>query len=118
LGSISHHLLPKLIQDAKLLILPSYNEGVPNVILESLSCGTPVVATAVGGIPEVITNKVSGILVEAPVVEKITMGIEKALNHSWDRASIAKSAECFDWQHNINELSKLLQLNTLGSNSQ
>jgi len=112
LGSISHHLLPKLIQEAKLLILPSYNEGVPNVILESLACGTPVVATAVGGIPEIITNGTSGILIDSPNPQDITSGLEKALNQSWDRLSIAKSAKCFDWQENINKLSKLLQLNT------
>lgn len=111
LGNIDHHLLPELMKNAKMLVLPSYNEGVPNVILESMSCGTPVVATAVGGIPEVVDDGFSGILVAKPTVKDVQAGIEKALNHSWDRLAISKSAEQFDWDVNVAELTRLLRLN-------
>jgi glycosyltransferase involved in cell wall biosynthesis len=46
-----------------LLVVPSYTEGLPNVILEAFAVGIPVVATAVGGIPEIVEDAVSGFLV-------------------------------------------------------
>ncbi len=110
LGSIDHELLPELMQRAKLLILPSYNEGVPNVILESLSCGTPVVATAVGGITEVVDNNVSGVLVKTHAVGDVQAGIEKALICRWNREKISNIAKQFDWQFNIKQVSTLFEM--------
>jgi len=74
LGSVAHKSIADLIRPAKLVVLPSYAEGVPNIILESISCGTPVVATTVGGIPEVVNSKV-GVLVAPKNVEALTIGI-------------------------------------------
>jgi glycosyltransferase involved in cell wall biosynthesis len=52
-----------LIALSDLIVMPSLREGLPNVILEALALAKPVIATAVGGIPEIITHQVSGILI-------------------------------------------------------
>jgi glycosyltransferase involved in cell wall biosynthesis len=52
LGYVEHELLPLLYNAADITIVPSYSEGAPLVIPESLACGTPVIATNVGGNPE------------------------------------------------------------------
>jgi glycosyltransferase involved in cell wall biosynthesis len=58
--------LPAMIRDADLFVLPSFTEGLPNVVLEAYAQGRAVVATAVGGTPEVVEHGRSGILLQDP----------------------------------------------------
>lgn len=63
LGAMEHYKVIKWYQKASIFILPSFAEGFPVTTLEALSCETPVIATPVGGIPEVVKNHENGILV-------------------------------------------------------
>jgi glycosyltransferase involved in cell wall biosynthesis len=63
LGAMEQSEIVEWYQKASLFILPSFAEGFPVTILEALSCETPVIATPVGGIPEIIKNHETGILV-------------------------------------------------------
>ncbi len=64
---------------ADVFILPSHSEGCPNVLLEAMAAGVPVVATEVGGIPEVVTNGRDAILVKKHDLEGLALATTKIL---------------------------------------
>jgi len=76
---------------ADLFCLPSHSEGCPNVVVEALACGRPVVATSVGGIPEMVDGA-SGMLVPPGDVDSLATAIQQALARSWDAESISRRA--------------------------
>ncbi len=65
---------------ASLFVLPSHSEGSPNVLLEALAAGVPIVATEVGGVPEVITDETNGLLVPPASPEALAQTIGRALS--------------------------------------
>ena len=75
-GSKTHDEVLSMLQTMDALILPSYSEGFPLVVLEAMSCGLPIIATSVGSIPDMIENK-GGILVEVKSVDDLV----KAIRH-------------------------------------
>jgi teichuronic acid biosynthesis glycosyltransferase TuaC len=76
------------IAASDVLTLPSWSEGYPNVVVEAVACGRPVVATDVGGTNEII-HRHNGILVPARNPEALRAGLEQALNADWDHDKIA-----------------------------
>lgn len=100
LGTVNHDELPLLMQNARAVCLPSYEEGVPNVLLESMSCGTPVVATTVGGIPEIVQQGMNGFLAPAKDSAAFAHSLEKSLNHPWSVTVIKNSCQKYNWQDN------------------
>ena len=111
LGSVEHNKLPALITHAKVLVLHSYNEGVPNVVLEAMACGTPVLATNVGGIPEVVDEKTCGRLIQPRCEMAVANGLTYLLNQSWDKNEIKAHSKKFTWESNKRQLIELLSVN-------
>lgn len=95
-GGCPNEKLRNWYSAADLSCLASSREGWPNVLLESLACGTPVVATQVWGVKEVIVSPTLGVLVEQNVGD-IARGLEDALSHSWDRQGLIGHAASRTW---------------------
>jgi glycosyltransferase involved in cell wall biosynthesis len=80
LGTVPHHHLPHYLNEMKLLVLPSISgEGLPNIILEAMACGTPVLATPVGGICDVIKDYETGFILSSTEPSKIAEKINEIL---------------------------------------
>ena len=80
-GWIPHDKLPDYLNKLKLVVLPSYTEGLPNIMLEAMACGTPVLAMSVGGIPEVIEDGNTGFILENNSPECIAKNVIRVLNY-------------------------------------
>jgi glycosyltransferase involved in cell wall biosynthesis len=78
---------------ASLLALPSHTEGCPYAVLEAMAAGVPVIATAVGGVPEIIAHEQTGILVPARRPEAMARAVEGLLGDEFTRRKIADVAQ-------------------------
>ena len=97
LGAVPHGELRAVYSAADALLLASSREGWPNVLLESLACGTPAVATAVNGTPEVIQDPVAGRVVEQRTPEALAEALRTTLAALPEPAAVRAYAEQFSW---------------------
>lgn len=109
LGSVNHNDIPQWLNHCKALALPSYHEGVPNVLLEAMSCGKPVLATNVGGIPEIINEQFCGKLIEKESEQAVADGIDFLFTKQWNAKEIKAHCQKFSWQKNKLQLIDLLE---------
>jgi glycosyltransferase involved in cell wall biosynthesis len=78
-GWVSNENYPKYLNQLRLLVLSSYTEGLPYTILEAMTCGTPVLATPVGAIPDIIIDGKTGFIMEDNLPECIAENVSRAL---------------------------------------
>jgi glycosyltransferase involved in cell wall biosynthesis len=96
-GSLSQQDLRRYYCAADALVLASSREGWPNVLLEAMACGTPVIATDVGGVPEIVTSMDSGIVVKERSAPALAGAVRALLTQPRERAATRRFAERFGW---------------------
>jgi glycosyltransferase involved in cell wall biosynthesis len=109
LGELPPESLAEAMAAADVFCLASRSEGWPNVVNEALSCGTPVVATDVGAVPEMIVSPAYGKIVPPGNVEALEKALREALQAHWDREAIAQWGRSRSWEHVAAEVEETLR---------
>ena len=82
----------KILKASQMLVVPSRTESIPQVIKEAFYLKVPVIATNVGGNPELVTHQTTGILVPPEDPEKLTIAINNLLDNDESRRNFADNA--------------------------
>jgi glycosyltransferase involved in cell wall biosynthesis len=107
-GSQPFEKIPLWLAACNFLVLPSWNEGTPNVVLEALACGRRVVATGVGGIPDLLVDDVLGTMVDVQDREGLAQALLDEVGVDYDPAQVAEQGARGDWQQSASDLKTVL----------
>ena len=108
IGAVAHDLVPFWWAAADVGCLPSFREGHPNALMESLSCGVPMVASAVGSVPDYVSDA-TGLLVPPGDWQALSEGLLTALERDWNQDTIAASVGSRSWKVVAREYMAVLQ---------
>jgi glycosyltransferase involved in cell wall biosynthesis len=100
-GKVPQERIPEFMHQADIFVLPSLSEGFPSVLLEAMASGLPVIATSVGGIPELIDEGINGFLVNIKRPDEIADRILTLMQNDDIRKEMSannrEKAELFTW---------------------
>jgi glycosyltransferase involved in cell wall biosynthesis len=97
LGNVPHAELHRVYSAADALVLASSREGWPNVLLEAMACGTPVVASNIWGNPEVVSRPEAGVLMNERSATGVAEGVKRLFDALPERQATRRYAEGFSW---------------------
>ncbi len=97
-GALAQEELRNYYGAADALVLASSREGWANVLLESMACGTPVVASKIGGTPEVVSAPEAGVLMAERTPEAVAEAVQRLFARYPDRGATRRYAEKFSWE--------------------
>ena len=107
-GAVPRAEVDRLLSSARLLVQPSLQEGQPNTVMEAMAKGVPVVATRVGGVPDLVRDGVTGFLVEPGDVPALAARIRELMGDAalWTKMSNASLEEIrrYEWPSIIEQL--------------
>jgi glycosyltransferase involved in cell wall biosynthesis len=116
------HILPAvtgeekigLFRSADIFVYPSHHEGMPMAVIEAMACGLPIIATQVGGLPDLVDPGVNGLLVPAGEPDQLAIAIEQLVNHpqmrdSMEKESLRLAQEDFDIERLVVRLMAIYQ---------
>lgn len=106
IGPKPHSEIPLYLNAANGLCLPSLREGCPNIVLEALSCGTPVLASRVGAVPQIITDPHHGMIVSPASVEQLAEALPNFIDIKTDKTT---KFEWPTWKENAEQISEVFQ---------
>jgi len=110
-GFIPPDRIPEYMVAADVFVLPSLSEGFPNVLLEAMAAGLPIVATRVGGLPEIVTEGENGFLVEPrnsqQLAEKIMLLLQDEEIRKGFSTNNIKKAEQYSWSKIVTSLEEV-----------
>jgi glycosyltransferase involved in cell wall biosynthesis len=107
-GSQPFDKIPLWMAACDLLVLPSWNEGTPNVVLEALSCGRRVLATAVGGIPDLLSDPELGTMIEVHDTRALASALLAESQNDYEPKTIAELGARGDWDKSASDLRAVL----------
>lgn len=87
--------IPDILSSIDIFVMPSIKEGLPNSLLEAMSMGKPVIATEIGGIPEIVKNRFNGILVPSRDPRALATAIKELIDDSQLAAKLGEAARNF-----------------------
>ena len=113
-GARPYAEMPQWLAACDVLCLPSHAEGVPNVVVEAQASGRPVVASAVGGVPEVLRAG-AGLLVPARDVDALARALMETLNSTWDADQMVRDCPLRTWDESAQQLGDFVASRALGA---
>jgi glycosyltransferase involved in cell wall biosynthesis len=101
-------------RDADVLVCPSHHEGMPMVVLEAMACGLPIIATNVGGLPDLVQNGVNGLLVPPGQPDQLAAALHQLafndeLRRSMQLSSYRLASERYDMERRVSQLVDVYQ---------
>jgi len=108
-GRQGYDLIPYFYSAADLSVLASYREGCPNAVLESLACGTPVVATDVGAVPDILPQPECGGIVPPQQVDPLKQALSAALEKTWSPQQVRSASGVRSWDQVADEVNKVFE---------
>jgi glycosyltransferase involved in cell wall biosynthesis len=108
-GARPHEEVPRWMAAADVVVLPSWNEGTPNAVIEALACGRRVVATAVGGVPDLVTSPLVGELVPPHQPAALAAALARALDQPYSAEEVASAARSGSWADSAARLLAVLE---------
>lgn len=107
LGALDQQQLAEVYNAVDIMVLASSREGWANVLLESMACGTPVVATSIWGTPEVVAEPAAGVLVEERSGAGLAAGVRALLENYPAHEDTRSYAERFSWDETVAGIKRL-----------